>query len=156
VKFIKKNLVLVLVIIAGVGALLVIQMWPSQGTKPKVTTTILAKEVDTTPPERISGDIESPKTDEEWKKILTPLQFNILREQGTEIPYTSDLLHDAPINPKAVVVREDDTLGVVRMEVLGAKCGGHLGHVFDDGPLPTGLRYCMNGAALKFIPDKEQ
>lgn len=163
-------------------------MWPSQGTKPKVTTTILAKEVDTTPPERISGDIESPKTDEEWKKILTPLQFNILREQGTEIPYTSDLLHEkrkgtyvtadcnepvfrseqkydsgtgwpsfyAPINPKAVVVREDNALGVVRMEVLGAKCGGHLGHVFDDGPLPTGLRYCMNGAALKFIPDKEQ
>lgn len=58
----------------------------------------------------------------------------------------------APINPKAVVMKEDYSLGVKRLEVLGAKCGGHLGHVFDDGPLPTGLRYCINGAALTFIP----
>jgi peptide-methionine (R)-S-oxide reductase len=188
VKVIKKHIVLILAIVALAGAVLITQTRPALNKQPRVTTAILAKEVNTTPPARITGEIESSKTDEEWKKELTPLQFNILREAGTEIPYTSDLLNEkrkgtyvtadcnepvfrseqkydsgtgwpsfyAPINPDAVVVREDYTLGETRMEVLGAKCGGHLGHVFEDGPLPTGLRYCMNGAALKFIPDKEQ
>ncbi len=127
------------------------------------------------------------KTDAQWKEILTPEQYYILREAGTERPFTSPLLDEhrkgtfvsadcgeplfrsetkfdsgtgwpsfyAPISPDAVIEKTDSTLGMERTEVL-SKCGGHLGHVFPDGPPPTGLRYCMNGIALKFIPDKEQ
>jgi len=123
------------------------------------------------------------KTDAEWKAQLTPEQYNILRQEGTEAPYTSQLnnIHDkgtfecvacdlplfssvqkfdsgtgwpsfwAPIKRENVIEKEDRSLGMVRTEVRCARCEGHLGHVFDDGPPPTGLRYCMNGIALKFV-----
>lgn len=119
----------------------------------------------------------------EWRRRLTPQQFHILREAGTEWPGTSPLLHEhrrgtfccvadgnrlfssttkfesgtgwpsfwRPL-PGAVVTAGDRSLGMVRTEVLCARCGGHLGHVFDDGPPPTGDRYCMNGTALTFVP----
>lgn len=118
----------------------------------------------------------------EWHKRLTPTQFSILREEGTEPPFSSPLndQHAAgvfacagcdqklfrsqtkfdsgtgwpsfyePI-PGAVGEKTDRSFGFVRTEIHCANCGGHLGHVFDDGPQPTGLRYCMNGAAMKFI-----
>ncbi|MBW4331549.1 peptide-methionine (R)-S-oxide reductase MsrB [Stakelama sp. CBK3Z-3] len=118
---------------------------------------------------------------EQWKKRLTPTQFRILREAGTERPFSSPLNDEhrsgtficagcdqplyssktkfesgtgwpsfyAPLKG-AVVTRTDRSLGMARTEVLCSRCGGHLGHVFNDGPKPTGKRYCMNGAAMKF------
>jgi peptide-methionine (R)-S-oxide reductase len=123
------------------------------------------------------------KTKEEWKKVLTPEQFHILREKGTERAfsgiydnhhehgvyrcaacgldlYRSEDKYDSgtgwpsftkPIAPENISTRPDDSLFTRRTEVLCRRCGGHLGHVFDDGPKPTGLRYCMNSAALQFV-----
>jgi peptide-methionine (R)-S-oxide reductase len=119
----------------------------------------------------------------EWRRRLTPEQFRILRQKGTERPGTSPLLREhrrgtfvcaadghplfssrtkfdsgtgwpsfyRPL-PGAVGTSRDWDIGVPRTEVHCARCGGHLGHVFDDGPMPTGLRYCMNGAAMAFRP----
>jgi peptide-methionine (R)-S-oxide reductase len=123
------------------------------------------------------------KTDDEWRKTLTPEQYRILRQHGTERPGSSPLnaekregeylcagcggeLFDSgtkfdahcgwPSFDKArdgaVAIVADKSHGMTREEVLCAKCGGHLGHVFPDGPTDTGLRYCMNGAALNFTP----
>ena len=121
----------------------------------------------------------------QWRQRLTPAQFRVLREEGTERPYSSALndehrpgvfacagcgqpLFDArtkfesgtgwpsffrPLDG-AVGTRRDTGLGMTRTEVHCARCGGHLGHVFDDGPRPTGLRYCMNGLSLTFTPER--
>ena len=127
------------------------------------------------------------KTKEEWKKALTPEQYHILREKGTERAfsgkydkhhehgvyrcaacgldlYRSEEKYDsgtgwpsftAPIAPSNVLTRPDNSFFSQRTEVLCPRCGGHLGHVFDDGPKPTGKRYCMNSAALQFVPTAE-
>lgn len=129
---------------------------------------------------------EITKTEEEWKKILTPAQFDVLRKHGTERPFSSplDKLYDPgtyhcagcdlplfssdtkynsttgwpsfwkPLE-NAVGTKPDWSLFVPRTEVHCRRCGGHLGHVFEDGPKPTGLRYCMNGVALKFEPRRK-
>ena len=126
------------------------------------------------------------KTDEEWKKVLTPQQYHVLREKGTERAFTGETWDNhakgtyvcaacakelfssetkfesgtgwpsfwAPISKTAVEEREDNGLFSRRTEVVCARCGGHLGHVFNDGPPPTHLRYCMNSAAMRFVPEK--
>jgi peptide-methionine (R)-S-oxide reductase len=122
------------------------------------------------------------KTDEEWKKILNPEQYEVLREKGTEAPYSgkyylhkekgtyvcaacgeelfkSDTKFDAGcgwpsfsdvIDSTRVVYTKDKSHGMIRTEITCAKCGGHLGHVFDDGPAPTGQRYCINSVSIEF------
>jgi len=130
-----------------------------------------------------AGTFEVTHTDEEWHKLLTPAQYNVLRKSGTERPWTSPLLKEhragnfacagcdldlfssktkfesgtgwpsfwQPLQ-NAVGEEHDTSLFMARTAVHCRRCGGHLGHVFDDGPKPTGLRYCMNGVALTFKP----
>lgn len=124
------------------------------------------------------------RTDAEWRALLTPEQYQVMRQHGTERPGSCALLHEHRAGtfqcagcdeklfaatlkfesgtgwpsfndplPGAVETTEDRSFGMVRTEVHCATCGSHLGHVFPDGPLPTGLRYCINGVALKFQPD---
>ena len=124
------------------------------------------------------------KTDAEWKKILDPEAYRILRGHGTELACSGQYDHfyekgvyqcagcgltlfasdkkfksgtgwpsyTAPVAKNRLIEKEDVSFGMRRIEVLCARCGGHLGHVFPDGPAPTRLRYCMNSVALKFVP----
>jgi len=126
------------------------------------------------------------KSDAQWKQELTPSQYDILRQKGTERSFTGSLLENhrhgiyvcaacgnplfsseakfesgtgwpsffQAIQKGRVLQVADNSIGESRTEVECARCGGHLGHVFDDGPEPTGLRYCMNSVALKFIENK--
>ena len=128
------------------------------------------------------------KTDAEWRAQLTPEQYRVTRDRGTEPPFCG-LMHDSdkpgtyncvccglelfsstnkfhsgsgwpsffqPITPDRIQYLEDRSHGMVRAEIRCARCEAHLGHVFDDGPPPTGKRYCLNEVALKFIPSPKQ
>jgi peptide-methionine (R)-S-oxide reductase len=144
---------------------------------------VIAARFATLPKAHATGKFEIERTDAEWKKLLTPEQYDVLRQEGTEAPFTSPLNHEKrkgifacvgcdqklfeadkkfdsgtgwpsfwqPIKD-AVIEKSDSSFGMVRTAVECRRCGGHLGHVFDDGPQPTGLRYCMNGVAMKFMP----
>ncbi len=148
-----------------------------------VTGALLFSGCSQSPALAAAGPFEVRKTEAEWRRQLGPARYNILREGGTEPPYSSPLLKEhrrgtfvcagcalplyssatkfesgtgwpsfwQPL-PRAVAESRDSTLGIVRREIHCRRCGGHLGHVFDDGPKPTGLRYCMDGLALAFRP----
>ena len=151
-------------------------------------STALAKvknlsEPDSTNHNGVNMDNKVVKTDEEWKKELTPEEYRILREKGTERAFTgkywdhheigtyicaacgtelfeSNTKFDSgcgwpsyfePIDSNRIIYNDDSSFGMKRTEVICAKCDGHLGHVFDDGPPPTGLRYCINSGSMKFL-----
>ena len=138
-------------------------------------------------PKAVTGGTKSlPATEAEWKQKLTPEQYHVLREKGTERAFTGHLVNNhadglyhcaacdaplfksetkfesgsgwpsffEPVSPTAVQLHEDTSYGMRRVEVTCATCGGHLGHVFPDGPNPTGQRYCINSASLGFTPEK--
>ncbi len=155
-----------------------------------LTTSALFAGLTALTPTRSFAAFEIEKTDAEWKALLTPAQFEILRNEGTEKPFSNSLLGehsdllkesragtyncaacDLPVYPSntkfdsgtgwpsfwdaipgAIGTKQDNTLFTTRIESHCRRCGGHFGHIFADGPKPTGMRHCLNGLALTFSP----
>jgi peptide-methionine (R)-S-oxide reductase len=180
----------------ALGALIVVAARGTPGTAETVTPAAMALPAAASTANGASDTLEMPKmigqgyqfpvvlSDAQWRKRLDPEQYQILREQGTEAPFSgkywdnhragtyysaatgqplfssSDKFDSGtgwpsftkPISPDAVLLRADDSLFMHRTEVVDSLSGSHLGHLFDDGPAPTGLRYCMDSAALVFVP----
>jgi methionine-R-sulfoxide reductase len=142
----------------------------------------LAKNGNLTPDRRVE------RTDEEWRELLNPEEFQILRKKGTERAFTGEYceIHEpglyacracgtplfdsrqkfesgtgwpsfnVPVKENAIQYKSDTSYGMVRVEVMCNVCDGHLGHVFPDGPAPSGLRYCINSASIRLVEEKEK
>jgi peptide-methionine (R)-S-oxide reductase len=183
----NRNVLIAAVVLLGVSLALLLRLPRAsgddrpQGLQPGQPVKIFSEEA--------KGFVTLPvvvKTSAEWKGLLTPLQYQVAREAGTERPFTgaywddhtpglyrcsscgTDLFRSEtkfdsgtgwpsfyrPIASENIVLRSDWAFGIRRTEVLCRRCGAHLGHVFDDGPPPTGLRYCMNSASLRLVPSE--
>jgi peptide-methionine (R)-S-oxide reductase len=167
---------------AFIGSVGLFQFWrsPSPNSTAKDSAIAVDLDIDKT---KATKKYQIMKTEDEWKQVLTPEQFKVLRKHGTERAFTSPLdkqysngayycagcdlplfTSDTKFNSGtgwpsffqpiegAIGTTIDKSLFMQRVEVHCSRCGGHLGHVFNDGPKPTGQRYCMNGVSLKFVP----